>query len=149
MSYKITINLWDKKITNIANSEADSMKKRVSLVIVFDKDNRVLLARRKYDPHKGEWSVPGGHAENSETSLRAAIREIKEECNITLNKKLKVLKLVILADKIITFFAVRYDGNEKIAAGSDVSEVGWFELNEIPKLGWDEIPTIFIASKII
>ncbi len=149
MKYRITVDLSNQKVIKPSNLEAGKMKKSVSLVIVFNNNDEVLLARRKYDPHKGEWSVPGGHVEKNESPLSAAIREIKEECNLTLPKNLKVLKLLILPDKEITFFTVRYTGNEKILASSDVSEVGWFKLDEIPKLGWDEIPTIYVAHKII
>ena len=149
MKYRITVDLSKQKVIKPNNLEAGIMKKSVSLVIVFNNNDEVLLARRKHDPYKGEWSVPGGHVEKNESLLSAAIREIKEECNLTLSKNLKVLKLIILPDKEITFFTVRYNGNEKILAGSDVTEVGWFKLDEIPKLGWDEIPTIFVASKIV
>ena len=116
---------------------------------VFNNNEEVLLARRMYDPNKGEWSVPGGHVEKNESTVNAAIREIKEECNISLSKNLKVLKYVILQDKEITFFTVKYTGNESISAGSDVSEVKWFKLDQIPKLAWDEIPSIYVASKIV
>ncbi len=149
MKYRITVDLSNQKVIKPSNLEAGKMKKSVSLVIVFNNNDEVLLARRKYDPHKGEWSVPGGHVEKNESPLSAAIREIKEECNLTLPKNLKVLKLLILPDKEITFFTVRYTGNENILASSDVSEVGWLKLDEIPKLGWDEIPTIYVAHKII
>jgi ADP-ribose pyrophosphatase YjhB (NUDIX family) len=149
VKYRITVDLSKQKVIKPNNLEAGNMKKRVSLVIVFNNSDEVLLARRKHDPYKGEWSVPGGHVEKNESLLSAAIREIKEECNLTLSKNLKVLKLIILPDKEITFFTVRYAGNEKILAGSDVTEVGWFKLDEIPKLGWDEIPTIYVASKIV
>jgi 8-oxo-dGTP diphosphatase len=149
VKYRITVDLSKQKVIKPNNLEAGKMKKSVSLVIVFNNSDEVLLARRKHDPYKGEWSVPGGHVEKNESLLSAAIREIKEECNLTLSKNLKVLKLIILPDKEITFFTIRYTGNEKILAGSDVTEVGWFKLDEIPKLGWDEIPTIYVASKIV
>lgn len=149
MKYKITIDLQKTKNIKAINIGAGNMKKRVSLVIVFNNNEEVLLARRMYDPNKGEWSVPGGHVEKNESTIDAAIREIKEECNISLSKNLKVLKYVILPDKEITFFTVKYTGKESVSAGSDVSEVKWFKLDDIPKLAWDEIPSIYVASKIV
>ena len=79
MKYKITIDLQKSKNSKAINIGAGNMKKRVSLVIVFNNNEEVLLARRMYDPNKGEWSVPGGHVEKNESTVNAAIREIKEE----------------------------------------------------------------------
>ena len=78
MEYKITIDLQKTKNIKAINIGAGNMKKRVSLVIVFNNNEEVLLARRMYDPNKGEWSVPGGHVEKNESTVNAAIREIKE-----------------------------------------------------------------------
>jgi len=153
VKYKITIDFTDiknKKIVKSSFSGDDNMKlKGVSLVIVFNKHNQVLLARRKHDPFKGEWSIPGGHVELKERPIDAAIREIKEECGISLNKDMKMIKLVLEDKKQIMFFATRYFGDEDVIAGSDALEAAWFDLENIPKLGWDEIPTIYVANKFI
>ena len=85
--------------------------KGVSLVIVFNKHNQVLLARRKNDPFKGEWSIPGGHIEPKEKPIDAAIREIKEECGISLSKDMKMIKLVLEDKKQIMFFYILYKNN--------------------------------------
>ncbi len=153
MKYKITIDFTDsknKKIVKSNYSGDDKMNvKGVSLVIVFNKHNQVLLARRKYDPYQGEWSIPGGHVEPKEKPIDAAIREIKEECGISLSKDMKMIKLVSEDKKQIMFFATRYFGDENVVAGSDALEAAWFDLENIPKLGWDEIPTIYVANKFI
>jgi ADP-ribose pyrophosphatase YjhB (NUDIX family) len=46
------------------------------VVLVADK---VLLIRRRYDPLKGQWSLPGGAVEVGETLEQAVAREILEE----------------------------------------------------------------------
>jgi 8-oxo-dGTP diphosphatase len=50
--------------------------------VVFDMHDRVLLIRRKHEPFKGLYALPGGLVELGETTERAALRELKEESGI-------------------------------------------------------------------
>ena len=51
-------------------------------VLLFHKDNQVLLAKRAIEPRKGYWDVPGGFIEVGETAETSALREAKEETNL-------------------------------------------------------------------
>ena len=68
-------------------------KKEVSLsgCLVKNDRNEYLLIHRNHGKFK-QWEVPGGKAEDNETTSEAAAREIKEELNITIevNKLLHV-----------------------------------------------------------
>lgn len=57
-------------------------------VIVTDAQGRFLLLKRSAweDNHKGAWVIPGGHVDKGETSEEAAIRELREESGINLQK---------------------------------------------------------------
>ncbi len=46
-------------------------------------DGSIVLAKRKSEPHKGEWGLPGGKMEGDETIEATAIREAKEETGLT------------------------------------------------------------------
>lgn len=50
--------------------------------MVIEKSS-VLLIKRKNQPYKGSWALPGGFVECGETVENAAIRETKEETGIT------------------------------------------------------------------
>ena len=51
--------------------------------VVFDSAGRLLLIRRKNDPFKGHYALPGGFVDIGETVETAARRELKEETAVT------------------------------------------------------------------
>jgi ADP-ribose pyrophosphatase YjhB (NUDIX family) len=102
--------------------------------IIF-KGKTVLLAKRDQEPGFGQWSVPGGAVELGETLEEALRREIREELSVAIH----IGGLVRVLDKIIRdqwnriqyhYVIVDYWGTVDSgtpSAGSDVSEVGWFD----------------------
>ena len=52
----------------------------VGAIIVCD--GKILLEKRRGEPGKGRWSVPGGLVELGETTVEAIIREVKEETGL-------------------------------------------------------------------
>lgn len=60
--------------------------KNLTLSLLF-KDNQILLAMKKRGFGEGKWNGYGGKVEEGETTEEAAIREIKEEGNVTVEKE--------------------------------------------------------------
>src|ERR1044071_8302663 len=54
----------------------------VGVGAVIVDDGKVVLIKRKYEPLKGQWSLPGGMVEIGETLQAALAREILEETGL-------------------------------------------------------------------
>ena len=108
---------------------------------VILKDDAVLLIKRKNEPFKGRWALPGGFVEYGERVEDSVIREIFEETGL----RTKVNKLVGVYSNpgrdprghvvSIVFLLDVVDGDLK--GGDDASEARFFKLDSLPKLSFD------------
>jgi len=116
----------------------------VSAAIFVDKS--VLLVRRKQEPAKGQWSLPGGAVELGEGILEALARELREELSV----KIEVGGLIGVFDKIFHdhknqvqyhYVLVDYWGwlvEGKPTPASDVSEALLVPLDELEEFDVDQ-----------
>lgn len=103
----------------------------------------VLLIRRNTDPFKGCWALPGGFVDMHEDLADAAHRELKEETNVV-GVHLEQLGAYGAVDRdprerivTVVYWGIMRTSQEDIQAGSDASETEWFNINALPKLGFD------------
>lgn len=54
----------------------------VTVDVLVRKDNGYVFIKRKNEPYKGQWPIPGGILEYGETVEQAAKREAKEETGL-------------------------------------------------------------------
>ncbi len=59
-------------------------------VIIVNEQNQIMLVRRKSDPKKGYWDLPGGFIEPGESFVGSVEREIREELGI----EIEMIKIV-------------------------------------------------------
>ena len=54
-------------------------------IAIFRRNGEVLLIKRKNDPFKDHWALPGGFVDLNEDPLLAARRELAEETGLIIN----------------------------------------------------------------
>jgi 8-oxo-dGTP diphosphatase len=101
---------------------------------------KLVFIKRKNDPFKGHFALPGGFVEVGETVETAAVREAKEETGLDVD----IIKLLGVYSEpsrdprghivSVCFLAL---GRGKLKAGSDALDTGLFGINKIPELAFD------------
>ena len=107
--------------------------------------DKILLIRRGNYPYKNYWCLPGGFMEKTDEDLNfGAQRELKEETGIDIDPKyfrqIKTyghnfdprMKIVDVA------FSVRVSKKDmdKVKGLDDACDARWFQIDELPKLGF-------------
>ena len=111
--------------------------------IVFNKrKNEILLIKRGKYPFEGNWALPGGFVDMDEELEIAALRELKEETSLNLDKvkQFKAYGTIGRDPRHRTISVIFYTiANESkiVKANDDASDAQWFNLNSLPELAFD------------
>lgn len=104
-------------------------------------DLLVLLIRRKNEPFKGQWALPGGFMNIDETLEQAAIRELLEETGVMAGKLVQLGAWSAVdrdpRDRIISVGFLTEVADDFATAADDASEVAWLPVDELPDLAFD------------
>lgn len=128
----------------------------IPAVAAFIMENdRLLLVKRKNEPSKGKWSLPGGRIEVGERIEKALKREIKEELKIEIEvQDLLAIKEYIERNKGRNFkwHYILLDYKCRIISGvphpsSDVEKVYWVEPNEFAELDLTQTTQELLETK--
>ncbi len=102
---------------------------------------KIVLIKRKNEPYKNYYALPGGIVEYGETVESAVLREVKEETG--LEGQIHSLVGVYSDPKrdprghfvSICYIVLPISG--ELRSGSDAKEVALFSLNKLPRLAFD------------
>lgn len=104
----------------------------------------VLLVKRKHEPFKACWALPGGFLTPEDKSLEAAAeRELYDETNLS---NVYLEQLYSFGDvqrdprgRVITvsYLALLRQEELELRASSDASGVAWWPVNDLPSLAFD------------
>ena len=117
------------------------MTVKCACVVIVNKNNCVFVDKRgEKSSLTGFWEFPGGKIDEGESSLDAAIREVKEEINIDINHdKIEFLVNYIPESKRISldfYITKEWIGDIKLLAGQQ--EFTWCHVNDLKKLQMPE-----------
>jgi len=102
-------------------------------------NNRILLEKRKSEPGRGKWSIPGGLVEIGEKAEQTVIREVKEETNLEVDQPelIDVVNNITLdEDRRIRYHFIIVDYFVKLKGGAlkaadDAAELKWVSFDEV------------------
>ena len=117
-----------------------------------EKGVSILLIKRKYDPFKDSWAIPGGFVLEEESLEEAVARELYEETGVKINY-LEQLYTFGKPERdprkrIITiayFGLVKANQFEKLNATTDAEEAEWFNFKQLPTLAFDHQKILNVA----
>jgi 8-oxo-dGTP diphosphatase len=105
------------------------------------KDGEILLVKRKNEPFKGKWALPGGFVEYGEKTEDAAVREVFEETGL----KTSVKSLVGVYSNpnrdprghTITVVYLMELISGELCSGDDAADAKFFDLDMLPEISFD------------
>lgn len=106
--------------------------------VVFNDKNQILLIQEKAD---NCWAMPGGWADVGYSPAEVAVKECFEEAGL----KVETTKLLAVFDKqkqnmppafeyVYKIFLLCRKIDDNISIGTETSDVGWFDENNLPEL---------------
>jgi 8-oxo-dGTP diphosphatase len=110
------------------------------IVFAFDSGRwNVLLIKRRHEPFKNQWAIPGGFIGIDEELEDAAARELHEETGLQ-SVKLKQLHTFGKCGRdprgrqiTIVFTGIADKETAKVKAGDDAAEARWFDIEKLPE----------------
>lgn len=109
----------------------------VDAIILHGEYNEIVLVKRKHNPEKGKWALPGGHLEFGESLEEAVVREVKEETNLNLGNYVQFKAYSDPSrDPRGHYITMVFTGNGygKLKSGDDAKEAKAFSMEEIKNM---------------
>ena len=111
---------------------------------IHDGSLEVLLIKRKFDPFKSAWALPGGFvSEKDQTLEEACARELAEQTNVA---NIYLEQLYTFGDQgrdprgrvvAAAYLALLREEELELKASSNASGVAWWPVDDLPELGFD------------
>lgn len=111
--------------------------------VILDRQ-KILLIKRKNDPFKDLWALPGGFIEYGERAEDAVVREAREETGLDIVVD-KLIGVYSAPDRdprghtiTIAYLCSADEGsNMHPHAADDAADAWWWDISELPKLAFD------------
>ena len=107
-------------------------------IFIFNEKREFILIKRKNDPFKDHWALPGGFVDYGETTEHAAVREAKEETSIDV-ELIKLFNVYSEPDRdprghrVAIFYLANGDLSQA-KADDDAKDFGIFSFDDLDSL---------------
>lgn len=126
-------------------------------IVAFAIENgclEVLLIKRKYQPFRSSWALPGGFVTDKDDRLEdAAHRELVEETNV---QDVFLEQLYSFGDRdrdprgrtvTVAYLALLLADAVNLKADTDASGVAWWPVSQLPELAFDHAEILACACE--
>lgn len=105
-------------------------------------DTEILLVKRKSDPYKGDWALPGGFVEDEEPLESGARRELKEETGLEVEELHQVGAFGApgrdpRGRTVTVAFWGKVPAKSEVTGSDDAEKAAWFPVSKLPALAFD------------
>ena len=120
---------------------------------IIDESLKVLLIKRKNEPFKDKWAIPGGFVDYNEEIDDAAKRELEEETNVSgvfpeqFGTYGRVGRDPRGRTVSVCYYACVNASKLNVKAQDDAKEACWFNVKELPELAFDHSEIMSAAIK--
>ena len=122
----------------------------VAAVIV--KDNSVLLVKEATGRYSGHWGLPKGYVDDGELPRDAALRELREECDVdgTVTGIYAIREnLTEIGPAVFIAYSVELTQGQIPVASSEIEEAKFIDVDKFDDLNWVSIAMKSIATNAL
>jgi len=120
---------------------------KVAVGIIL-RDDCVFIALRKSNQHQGGlWEFPGGKCEDSESADIALVRELHEECGISITES-TFFKTIShdYGDKLVELFFYKVSGFDGEPTGKEGQDVRWVAVSDLASYDFPQANKPIVAD---
>lgn len=138
---------YDNRVSSLKSQfENDWRKPSITCDGIVHKDAKIVVIRRRNDPFKGAYALPGGFVDYGESLEDCVVREVREETGL----RTQVAGLVGVYSApgrdprghfVTAVYELRPTGGS-LRAGDDAGSAEWVSLDDVPEMAFDHADII-------
>lgn len=108
-------------------------------IFIYNENHEFILIKRKNDPFKDSWALPGGFVDYGETTEDAAIREAKEETSIDI-ESVKLFNVYSDPNRdprrhTVSIVYLAHGNFDDAKADDDAKDIGVYSFDDLEEMG--------------